>query len=172
MYNRWKVCSMQKMCRHLFWLRVFLLCQVGPKTAMEGTQCLCTHLTSFGGDFVVAPNTIDWSEINLDNLFSNPVVFAVVLSIITLYFILLIPARRQDKKDLEKVSSWYCRWLGNPLGNRNKYYIQLVNNVFAAPRNLLICVNICTILRYVLSGNLTVNQKVINSSVKTFLFDE
>ena len=72
---------------------------------MEGTQCLCTHLTSFGGDFVVAPNTIDWSEINLDNLFSNPVVFAVVLSIITLYFILLIPARRQDKKDLEKVSS-------------------------------------------------------------------
>ena len=70
---------------------------------MEGTQCLCTHLTSFGGDMVVAPNTIDWSAISLDNLFSNPVVFAVVMSFILLYFILLIPARRQDKKDLEKV---------------------------------------------------------------------
>jgi hypothetical protein len=78
--------------------------KVGPKTAMEGTQCLCTHLTSFGGDMVVAPNTIDWSAISLDNLFSNPIVFAVVMSFIFLYFILLIPARRQDKKDLEKVS--------------------------------------------------------------------
>ena len=52
---------------------------------------------------VVAPNTIDWSAISLDNLFSNPVVFAVVMSFIFLYFILLIPARRQDRKDLEKV---------------------------------------------------------------------
>ena len=54
---------------------------------------------------VVAPNTIDWSAISLDNLLSNPIVFAVVMSFILLYFILLIPARRQDKKDLEKVLS-------------------------------------------------------------------
>ena len=54
---------------------------------------------------VVAPNTIDWSSVNLDNLLSNPAVFAVVLSFILLYLILLIPARRQDKKDIEKVAT-------------------------------------------------------------------
>lgn len=48
---------------------------------MDGTQCLCTHLTSFSGGKVVAPNTIDWSVISLDNLFSNPVAFAVVMSL-------------------------------------------------------------------------------------------
>ena len=67
---------------------------------MDMVQCLCTHLTSFAGDFFVMPNAIDWSKISLDNLFSNPTVFAVVMTIFGLYVIGMIWARKKDKQDL------------------------------------------------------------------------
>ena len=67
---------------------------------MDMVQCLCTHLTSFAGDFFVMPNAIDWSKISLDNLFSNPTVFAVVMTIFGLYIIGMIWARKKDKEDL------------------------------------------------------------------------
>ena len=74
---------------------------------MNETQCLCNHLTSFGGDFVVPPNSIDWDAVSagFTNLDQNPLVFAVVISIIGVYFILLVWVRRLDKKDLEEVNS-------------------------------------------------------------------
>ena len=72
---------------------------------MDMVQCLCTHLTSFAGDFFVMPNAIDWSKISLDNLFSNPTVFAVVMTIFGLYVIGMIWARRKDKEDLLTVRS-------------------------------------------------------------------
>ena len=81
---------------------------------MDMVQCLCTHLTSIAGDFFVMPNAIDWSAISLDNLFSNPTVFAVVMSIFGLYVIGMIWARKKDKQDLELVkktsssSSSFC----------------------------------------------------------------
>ncbi|XP_028406520.1 polycystin-1-like isoform X2 [Dendronephthya gigantea] len=75
-------------------------CVVGPQSKMDMVQCLCTHLTSFAGDFFVMPNAIDWSKISLDNLFSNPTVFAVVMAIFGLYIIGMIWARRKDKEDL------------------------------------------------------------------------
>ena len=80
--------------------------QVGFLTNMNETQCLCNHLTSFGGDFVVPPNSIDWDAVGagFSNLDENPVVFAVVVSIIGVYFILLIWVRRLDKKDIEEVN--------------------------------------------------------------------
>jgi polycystin 1L2 len=77
---------------------------------MNETQCLCNHLTSFGGDFVVPPNSIDWDAVGagFSNLSENPVVFAVVVSIIGVYFILLVWIRRLDKKDLEEVNEYEC----------------------------------------------------------------
>ena len=80
--------------------------QVGFLTNANKTQCLCNHLTSFGGDFVVPPNSIDWSAVSAGfaNLDENPVVFAVVVSIIGVYFILLLWVRRLDKKDLKEVT--------------------------------------------------------------------
>ena len=74
-------------------------------TNMNETQCLCNHLTSFGGDFVVPPNSIDWDAVaaGFSNLDENPIVFAVVLSIICIYFIVLLWVRRKDRKDLEEV---------------------------------------------------------------------
>ncbi|XP_031568814.1 polycystin-1-like [Actinia tenebrosa] len=78
-------------------------CKVGPDSNLTHTQCLCTHATSFASDFVVPPNKIDWSKISLDELFKNFLVTAILLTAIGLYFLLLIPARRQDLKDLEKI---------------------------------------------------------------------
>lgn len=78
--------------------------QVGPATTRFVTQCFTTHATSFAGDFFVPPNSIDWSKISLDELLNNPIVFIVVMVIFGMYFILLIWARRADKKDLDKVS--------------------------------------------------------------------
>ena len=71
-------------------------------------QCLCTHLSAFGGDFIVAPNPIDFDKVfaAFGNLAEsgNFVVLAVVCSIWGLYFLMLIIARRADKKDELKVS--------------------------------------------------------------------
>ena len=49
------------------------------------------------------PNKIDWDKISLEELLNNPLVFSVVCGIFGLYFILVLWARRADRKDLEKV---------------------------------------------------------------------
>ena len=38
-------------------------CKVSSETNNEKIICLCNHLTSFGADFVVAPNPIDFSAL-------------------------------------------------------------------------------------------------------------
>ncbi|KAK3737773.1 hypothetical protein QZH41_012212 [Actinostola sp. cb2023] len=77
--------------------------EVGPLTTRDITQCLVLHATSFAADFFVPPNSIDWSKISLDELLKNPIVFIIVMVIFGLYFLLLIWARRADKKDLDKI---------------------------------------------------------------------
>ncbi|XP_055876323.1 polycystic kidney disease protein 1-like 2 [Biomphalaria glabrata] len=79
-------------------------CQVGPLTTKYRTQCLCNHLTSFGTDAVVAPNTIDFTNVwaKFDKLSENAAVFATVISLVCLYLILLIILRYFDKLDLIK----------------------------------------------------------------------
>lgn len=80
-------------------------CEVGPLTTKYRTQCLCNHLTSFGGDFVVPPNTIDFKNVwgNFSNLSENAAVFSTVIVLLGLYVIILIWCRYQDKKDILKV---------------------------------------------------------------------
>lgn len=51
------------------------------------------------------PNKIDWDKVSLEELLKNPLVFSVVCGIFGLYFLLVVWARRADRKDLEKVSS-------------------------------------------------------------------
>ena len=75
----------------------------GPKTTASRRHCRCNHLTSFASDFFVPPNKIDWSKVSLEELLKNPLVFSVVCGIFGLYFILVLWARRADRKDLEKV---------------------------------------------------------------------
>ncbi|KAK3561831.1 hypothetical protein QTP86_017067, partial [Hemibagrus guttatus] len=80
-------------------------CRVGPRTTSQVTQCLCTHLTSFGSSFFVMPNTVDVSR--TAELFStfanNPVVVCFVGAIFLAYFITVIWARRKDLQDKIKV---------------------------------------------------------------------
>ena len=83
--------------------------QVGPSTTLESTECLCKHLTSFGSDFYVPPNTIDFKTVfkKFKKLHENAAVFSTVIVIIGLYIIAAIWARRKDKRDLVKVQSFF-----------------------------------------------------------------
>ena len=82
-----------------------LFLQVGNGTTKWNTECLCTHLTSFGGDFAVPPNTIDFTNVwaKFANLNENAAVFSTVIALIGLYIILLIWSRYMDKRDIIKV---------------------------------------------------------------------
>lgn len=62
---------------------------------------------TFAGGFFVAPNPIDFAKAfaGFSNLAENPVAFATVLSIFGVYLLLLFWARREDRKDIQRVSS-------------------------------------------------------------------
>ena len=81
--------------------------QVGSGSEQGRVNCLCTHLTSFAGDFFVAPNPIDsdkiWDEFGRLGETGNYVVLATVCSMLGFYVVGLIFARRADKKDESKV---------------------------------------------------------------------
>lgn len=80
--------------------------QASPETSDKETVCYCTHLTDFGGGGPFAePQPIDFGAAlsGFSNIGDNPTVFSVVLSIIGVYFIMLVWARWKDKKDFLKV---------------------------------------------------------------------
>ena len=83
--------------------------QVGPKTTLKKTHCLCTHLTSFGGGLVTAPNPIDFSKVmaGFKDMFSsgNVAVFFSIISLFALYILLAIYLRRKDIADYKQVSA-------------------------------------------------------------------
>ena len=100
--NSWRHMSLIHTYTHT---HTFLILKPGPKTTVNLRHCRCNHLTSFASDFFVPPNKIDWNKVSLEELLKNPLVFSVVCGIFGLYFLLLIWARRADRKDLEKVST-------------------------------------------------------------------
>lgn len=74
------------------------------------TICLCsvTSLsTTFATTFYVPPNTIDFSKVFSKFDASNASVYGTVIALIVLYIACLIWARRQDKKDLIRVSKGF-----------------------------------------------------------------
>ncbi|CAF3623851.1 unnamed protein product [Rotaria sp. Silwood1] len=81
-------------------------CEVGPLTTLKSTECLCTHLTTFGSDFFVPPNKIDFTTVftKFKKLHENAAVFSTVIVIFSLYILAGIWARRKDKLDLIKVN--------------------------------------------------------------------
>ena len=80
--------------------------QVSGDTTYDTTVCHCHHLTTFGSDFYVPPNTIDFGSVfgKFADLSKNCAVFATVLSIFGLYILIAIHSRFKDKKDLIKAS--------------------------------------------------------------------
>lgn len=78
--------------------------QVGEQTTPMKTQCLCTHLTSFGGSFAVPPNTIDFNTVFTTEKFLESIpVFTTVIALIAVYLLILVWARRMDKADIARV---------------------------------------------------------------------
>ncbi|XP_066922168.1 polycystin family receptor for egg jelly-like [Clytia hemisphaerica] len=76
-------------------------CVVGSDTTPELTHCLCDHLTDFGGDILVAPNPIDMNEVfeGLKNIGDNLGVLMVIVTLILLYVVLCVWARKKDRQD-------------------------------------------------------------------------
>ena len=81
--------------------------QAGQNITGNTLQCLCNHLTSFGGGVVVAPNPIDFDKVFLAmsqlSVTGNVAVLATIISIFLVYFIAVVLARRADKQDEKKV---------------------------------------------------------------------
>ncbi|KAL4239265.1 hypothetical protein ACF0H5_000082 [Mactra antiquata] len=75
-----------------------------PSSSKNEVICETTHLTTFGGGWAVAPNTIDWNFIfsNADFL-KNPTLYVTEIVIAVAYIIAMIWARRKDRQDVEKL---------------------------------------------------------------------
>ena len=81
-------------------------------------------MTTFGTDFYVPPNTIDFSTVfSKFNLNDNAAVFATVISILGVYVIVAIIMRFLDKRDLVK---WGATPLVDNLPNDSYYYLMSV----------------------------------------------
>ncbi|CAH1264358.1 PKD1L3 [Branchiostoma lanceolatum] len=100
-------------------------CTVGPNTTVSYTQCLSTHLTSFGSDFMVPPNSIDFSTVfaKFANLSDNAAVFSTVIVMFGIYFIIIYFLYKADKLDRLK-------WGVLPIADNNesdeKFYLLTV----------------------------------------------
>ena len=80
--------------------------QVSRESNHSSLKCLCNHLTAFGGDILVAPNTIDFQLVQqaFDNVDPDDLVVLITLcSIFLVYFLVLVKAHRADKVDASKV---------------------------------------------------------------------
>ena len=70
-------------------------------------HCLCTHLSAFGGNIFVSPNSIDFDKVFTEFTHlgetKNFVVLTTVCAIFGIYFVGLVFARRADKTDTRRV---------------------------------------------------------------------
>ena len=103
------------------------LCQVASGTTKDAVSCLCTHLTSFGSGLLVAPNPIDFDSVfaNFGSPADNAAVLVLIFTILGLYILGILWARRADKHDKQMV----CK-------NRNDY-AQLYSSHWPKPRTTL-----------------------------------
>lgn len=71
-------------------------------------KCSCSHLTSFAGGYLVPPNEINFQKVY--NEFRSPdegdkfLVLVTVVTCFLVYLIVLIVARRIDKKEKAQVN--------------------------------------------------------------------
>ncbi|CAH1779439.1 unnamed protein product [Owenia fusiformis] len=80
-------------------------CKIGTKSTLTTTHCECTHLTSFGSTFFIAPNKINFAEdlAKFATFWENPTVIILVSGLMGLYGLLCVWARRKDREDAEKL---------------------------------------------------------------------
>lgn len=85
------------------------LSQVDPSSNATHLMCLCNHLTFFGGNFIQAPNPIDFDQVvteltRIDES-GNISVLVTVASVFLVYFGVIVFARRADRRDEIKVTA-------------------------------------------------------------------
>ena len=70
-------------------------------------KCLCNHLTAFGGSFIQAPNPIDFDKVFVEftrlGETGNVAVLITICVVFLLYFVVIVFARRADKRDEKRV---------------------------------------------------------------------
>jgi len=82
----------------------YISMKVGPLTNHYQTQCFSTHLTTFAGGFLVLPAPINWNYVFANADFTkNKTIYLTVICVCVIYLVLVIYARFEDKKDVEKV---------------------------------------------------------------------
>ena len=95
-----------------------IILQVHNQTSRHLTRCQCSHLTWFGADLFIPPNKLDIkaSIKKLAELHKYPALLATFCTIIGLYILAMIWARRKDRKDTTKVWVKYlsCLKLSEP----------------------------------------------------------
>ncbi|KFM68414.1 Polycystic kidney disease protein 1-like 2, partial [Stegodyphus mimosarum] len=80
-------------------------CKVIQSTS-NATCCECNHLTSFGSGFFVTPNEIDFSYVfSHAKIEQNIAIYATVITLFSVFILLLIYARWKDRKDLMKLGA-------------------------------------------------------------------
>ncbi|UJR19382.1 hypothetical protein I4U23_022512 [Adineta vaga] len=102
---------------------------VGSNTTHYQTECFSTHLTKFASGYLILPEMIDWKFVLANaEFYQNKTIYLTVITVTTIYIILMIYARKKDKKDLEKLGV-------TPLSDNQSsdhYYYQLI--VFTGQR--------------------------------------
>ncbi|CAH8632375.1 unnamed protein product [Schistosoma intercalatum] len=80
-------------------------CRVGPKTTVQQTQCICDEFSTFTSGWFELPNSIDFNYVfaNID-FNKNPTLYATEISLCIIFLLILIWARREDIKDIEKLT--------------------------------------------------------------------
>ncbi|XP_028400602.1 uncharacterized protein LOC114523771 [Dendronephthya gigantea] len=99
-------------------------CKVGNLTTLERTHCVCqpgendhfrlhkrsaefsrkkTFKISVGAEVFPSPNKIDFNFVFDADVSDNPVVLIAVLTVLGVFLILFVYARRRDRKDAEKI---------------------------------------------------------------------
>ena len=96
--------------------------QVREMTTQDSIHCYCNHLSAFGGQLLVAPTPIDFDKV-FTELAGVPdsgyiAVMIAVSCVFGLYLLLLMWARKNDKRDLMKVRTYRLIIINVPWTNR------------------------------------------------------
>ncbi|XP_012868128.1 PREDICTED: polycystic kidney disease protein 1-like 3 [Dipodomys ordii] len=100
-------------------------CQVGLRSTVVKTQCLCDHLTFFGSDFFIVPRTVRVEDtVTLfRHVSNNPVGVSLLASLLGLYMFLAVWAWRKDQRDMQKVKVTVLA--DNEPGSRFHYLVEV-----------------------------------------------
>jgi hypothetical protein len=84
--------------------------EVSIATNLRGTFCSSSHLTSFAGGFLILPTEIDFEYVFANGSFSrNPIIYATLIIITTLFLSFALLAGYMDKQDLKKNNIIACK---------------------------------------------------------------